>query len=310
MPGSLDHINLWLLEDGEGWTIVDTCLALPASRELWEQLFAGFMGARAVTQVICTHLHPDHVGLAGWLCERFGSELLMTREEFLMCKALLAGVGKAVPESTLGFYRAAGYGERELQDLERRFNGFGAAIHPLPDRYRRLVAGEELCIGDNRWQIVVGNGHSPEHACLYCPALKLLISGDQVLPNISSNVSVLPIEPHANPLRDWLDSCHRFRQMLPPDLLVLPAHGFPFRGLERRLTQLIDSHECDLRSLWNFLDTPRRVVDCFPALFKREVHSAQKGMATGEALAHLNYLADMKQVSRTTDDEGVHWYSR
>ncbi|HEY0939774.1 MAG TPA: MBL fold metallo-hydrolase [Steroidobacter sp.] len=310
MPGSLDHINLWLLEDGEGWTIVDTCLDVPASRQLWERLLAGFMGGQPLKRVICTHMHPDHVGLAGWLCERFGSQLLMTRQEFLMCKVMLGGLGNAVPKSTIDFYRAAGYGPRELEDLERRFGSFSSAIHSLPDRYWRLAEGDELCIGAHRWQVVIGNGHSPEHACLYCPELKLLISGDQVLPNITSNVSVLPLEPQANPLRDWLDSCRRLRQTLPADLLVLPAHEFPFHGLELRLTQLIDSQERDLRLLWEFLDTPKRAVDCFPVLFKREVRGAHKGMATGEALAHMNYLVEMKQISRVTDDEGVHWYRR
>lgn len=310
MPSSLNHINLWLLEDGEGWTVVDTCLDLPASRELWNKLLADFMGGRPVKQVICTHLHPDHVGLAGWLCKRFDSELLMTREEFLLCRTLVGGVDSATTQSMLGFYRAAGYSPHDIEDHQRHMAGFGGIVHPLPEHYRRVVDGDVLRIGANEWQVVVGSGHSPEHACLHCPSLQLLISGDQILPRISSNVSVLAFEPDANPLRDWLDSCRRLRRVLPADLLVLPAHELPFQGLDVRLTQLIHEHERDLQALWDFLDRPKRVVDCFAVLFKRVIERSHLPLATGEAVAHLNYLIELKKVSRTTDDEGVHWYSR
>ena len=308
MPMSLDHINLWLLEDDQGWTVVDTCLNTPGARRTWETLFSGFMQGKPIVRVICTHLHPDHVGLAGWLTERFGCELWMSREEFLMCRAMAADTGRKAPEVALRFYRAAGYGEEQLEVYRRKFGNFGRAIAPLPDSFRRLVDGETIRINDRYWQVVVGSGHSPEHVSLYCPALKLLISGDQVLPKITSNVSVFPTEPHGDPLREWLRSSSRIRDRLPDDVLVLPAHEAPFYGLHVRLTQLIESHERDLDKLFDFLTEPRRAVDCFPALFKREIGPESQGLATGETLAHLNCLLGRRRAEKHRDGDGVDWY--
>jgi glyoxylase-like metal-dependent hydrolase (beta-lactamase superfamily II) len=174
MPMSLDHINIWLLEDGDGWTVVDTCLAIPSARETWEELLGGFMQGKPVTRVISTHMHPDHVGLAGWLTERFGCELWMSREEFLMCRAMTADTGRDAPDVALRFYTAAGYDEEQLERYRSKFGNFGRAISPLPDSFRRLVDSDTITIGGRYWQAIVGRGHSPEHASLYCPALKLL----------------------------------------------------------------------------------------------------------------------------------------
>lgn len=308
MPMSLDHINLWLLEDGDGWTLVDTCLDLPDSRAVWEGLHSGFMGGKPVKRVICTHMHPDHVGLAGWLVERFGCELWMTREEFLMCRSMVADTGREAPEVAIRFYRAAGYNEEQLQAYRDMFGNFGKAISPLPDSYRRIVDRETLTIGGRYWQVIVGSGHSPEHAALYCPALKLLISGDQVLPRITPNVSVFPNEPHGDPLSEWLASSNRIRAILPDDLLVLPAHEAPFYGLHTRLTQIIESHKRDLNALYEHLAEPRRAVDCFPALFNRKLEGHNFGLATGETMANLNCLLRRRQATCEQDAEGVNWY--
>ncbi len=310
MPMSLDHINIWLLEDGDSWTVVDTCLDLEKSREVWEGLFGGFLQGKPINRVICTHMHPDHVGLAGWLVERFNAELWMSREEFLMCRAMASDTGREAPDVAIKFYRAAGYDDEQLENYRKVFGNFGRAIHPIPDSFRRVVDGETILINDRYWQVVVGSGHSPEHVCLYCPALKLLISGDQVLPRITSNISVFPTEPHGDPLEEWLRSCARLRERLPDDLLVLPAHETPFYGLHVRLTQLIEAHERDLDSLYNFLETPRRAVDCFPALFTRDIDSGSQGLATGESLAHLNCLLGRRQARRNRDDHGVDWYQQ
>ncbi|MGI9285039.1 MAG: MBL fold metallo-hydrolase [Pseudomonadales bacterium] len=310
MPMSLDHINIWLLEDEDGWTVVDTCLNLTSAREIWDQLFTGFMRGKAVKRVVCTHMHPDHVGLAGWLTERFGCELWMAREEFLMCRAMAADTGREAPEVALRFYRAAGYSDEQLERYKGKFGNFGRSISTLPESFRRLVDLETITIGGRYWQVVVGSGHSPEHAALYCPALKLLISGDQVLPRITPNVSVFPTEPNGDPLREWLNSSARIREIIPDDVLVLPAHEAPFYGLHVRLNQLIEAHNRDLRSLFEYLDQPRRAVDCFPPLFSREIDQGLLGLATGETLAHLNCLLGRRRITCSRDKQGVDWYQQ
>ena len=308
LPMVLERINLWLLEDGDGWTVVDTGLALPASEEIWEGVIAKYFRDRRVKRVIVTHMHPDHVGLAGWLTRKFDCELWISREEYLMCRNLVADTGREVPKAALDFYRSAGMKSEELERYKRHFGDFGRMVSTLPDSFRRLQDRETLLIDDRYWQVITGNGHSPEHVCLYCPALKLLISGDQVIPRITSNVSVWPTEPHGDPLSDWLDSCKKLVSLLPSDLLVLPAHQEPFYGLHTRLNQLIQGHVQALDRLYNYLSEPRTAIDCFSSLFKRSVGNDVKVIAIGESVAHLNYLLHRQMIVRELRDDGVSYY--
>jgi glyoxylase-like metal-dependent hydrolase (beta-lactamase superfamily II) len=268
------------------------------------------MGGKPITRVICTHMHPDHVGLAGWLTERFGCELWMTREEFLMCRAMVGDTGREAPDVAIRYYKAAGYNEEQLDRYRGKFGNFGRAVSALPDSFRRLIDRETITIGDRYWQVIVGSGHSPEHVALYCPALKLKISGDQEQPRITPNVSVFPTEPEGDPLKEWLRSSARIREILPDDLLVLPAHEAPFHGLHVRMSQMIETHKRDLKSLFDHLSEPRRAVDCFPALFRRDIDAGSLGLATGETLAHLNCLLGRHRITRATDAEGVNWYEQ
>ena len=308
LPMQLNHINLWLLEDGDGWTVVDTGIKNEETTLAWEQLFAGPMQGRRVTRVIVTHMHPDHIGLAGWLVRRFGVELWITRTEFLMCRNLVSDTGHEAPNEALRFYRAAGFPEDILESYRTRFGGFGHGVYKLPSSYHRIVEGEAIAIGANKWQVVGGNGHSPEHACLWCPELNVFISGDQILPKISSNVSVHPTEPEANSLQDWLDSCAKLKTIVPDDALVLPAHNEPFRKAPLRLQALIDDHEDGLEKLYALCAEPKRAVDVFPALFRSRITQGVFGMATGESLAHLNCLRARGRMRRTADKDGIDWY--
>lgn len=308
LPFVLSHINLWLLEDGDEWTIVDTGVHSDESTAVWEQALTGIMAARPVSHVIVTHLHPDHAGNAGWLCNRCKADLLMTRSEYLLCRVLTGDTGRPAPDAGVKFYHAAGFPADATDKYQKMFGMFGRMMSSLPDAYTRLEDGDVLTIGRRQWEIIVGNGHSPEHACLYCPELNLLISGDQVLPGISSNVSVFPTEPLADPLHDWLSSIDKLANRLPDDVLVLPAHGRPFRGIKARLTALRTEHESGLARTEALCRTPQRAVDVFPALFRRHIGRRELIMATGEAIAHLNWLLARDRVSRTTDADGVHWY--
>ena len=313
LPFVLDHINIWGIEDGDGWTVVDTGIRTDETVAAWRNLFASATDQRALTRVLVTHMHPDHVGMAGWLTRKFQCRLWMTRLEYLNCRVLVADTGREAPDDGIRFYRRAGWGDAALETYRMRFGNFGKFIHALPDSYRRVADGEEFAIGAHAWRVVVGTGHSPEHACYYCPDLKLLISGDQVLPRISSNVSVHPTEPDADPMRDWLESLAKIRRAVPDDVLVLPSHNECFRGLHARLDYLVESQLQTLEQLRAVLAQPRRAIDVFAALFGRDIGEADTsllGLATGEAIACLNYLMHRGEIRREFDHAGVAWYRR
>ena len=184
---------------------------------------------------------------------------------------MAADSGRQAPREAIEFYRAAGWDDAAIERYQERFGAFGEMIYPLPVSYHRIADGDTLRLGAHEWTVVVGSGHSPEHACLYCPQLKLLIAGDQVLPKISSNVSVYPVEPDADPLGDWLRSLAVIKQRIPDEVLVLPAHNSPFHGLHARIEELGESHVQGLARLQEMLRTPRRTVDVFAALFSRPI---------------------------------------
>lgn len=309
LPLALNHINAWAIRDGDGWAVVDTGLALPDTIEAWEAALAGPLQGRPVTRLICTHMHPDHIGLAGWLCERFGAPLLMSRLEYVTGRMLLADVGPA-PEAGAAFYRAAGWSDDQLDGYRKRYGLFGKAVRPMPPVFTRLSDGDRIDIGDDAWRVIVGSGHSPEHVCLLRESDDLFIAGDQLLPRISSNISVWPTEPMADPLRDWLESLEALKGRIPPGALVLPSHGEPFRGAHARLDALLRGHDVALRRLERTLAEPRRAVDVFPSLFGRSVDEGVLGMATGEAIAHLNHLEARERVARRRDADGVDWWRR
>ena len=224
MPGSLGHINSWLLDDedtsGPGYAVVDTGMLLKECSDAWKALFVGDLADQRVTRVFGTHLHPDHIGLAGWLCKRFETDLWMTRGEWLTARMLVTDVRDDVPPAFIAMQRAAGWGEDVLAEMTSRGWGrFGKMVFEMPLSFRRIQAGDVLEMGQHRWDVVVGSGHSPEHACLLNAQSGVLVSGDQVLPRISSNVSVHLSEPDADPLGEWLDSIDRLLG-LPDDLLI------------------------------------------------------------------------------------------
>lgn len=309
LPMELDHINLYLLEDSDGWWIVDTGIAIDPTQELWEGVFKEVLQGKPVKAVLATHYHPDHVGMAGWLCERWRCPFYITNGEYYTGLSFSRTLKEHFSWTSQQHMERSGYLPEQIEHEREHFGGFGPYITPMPTAYRRLVDGAMLKINGNAWQVVVGSGHSPEHACLYSASLNILISGDQVIPRITSNVSVNASEPEGNPLKDWLNSHEHFLEKLPADALVLPAHNTPFYGLHERLRHLIEHHEDHLIALEQAcVTTPCNALELLPVMFKRKLKEHHIGLALGECIAHLNYLVHRGQLERFVDDAGQYRY--
>ena len=314
LPFALDHINLWLLADeraGEtGWSAVDCGVANDATRALWEQIFATVLDSKRLLRVFATHCHPDHIGLADWLCTRFDAPLSMTTGEYAFARVMAAGLPGADGSSAVGHFRRHGLADPALlAQLAQRRNYYPSLVPAVPAAYTRLREGELLAIGARRWQVITGYGHSPEHAALYCEDGHLLIAGDMVLPRISTNVSVFAIEPEGNPLQLYLDSLARY-EALPADTLVLPSHGKPFRGLHARVAQLRAHHAERLAEVLAACVQPQSAMDIVPLMFRRPLDAHQLTFALGEALAHLHLLWQNGQLRRRSDLDGTFRFTR
>jgi glyoxylase-like metal-dependent hydrolase (beta-lactamase superfamily II) len=317
LPFALNHINLWLLRDRlpdpaqpdvlrEGWTAVDCGIDNPATRQAWQDVEAQVLQGLPILRVLATHMHPDHMGLAHWLCERWQAPLWMSTSEYQSALLACSGLSNFGGAPTVAFFKAHGWSQPdELAQVQARVGYYPSMVPQIPSAYVRLMAGMQVRIGERLWQCISGYGHSPEHMALLDDQQQLLISGDMLLPSISTNVSVYAMEPDGNPLQWFLDSLDKMAQ-LPDATLVLPSHGRPFRGATTRIAQL-KSHHAD--RLAELLQACRAQACCahelLPVLFKRPLDVHQTTFALGEAVAHLNLLWLSGQMRRERGSDGV-----
>jgi glyoxylase-like metal-dependent hydrolase (beta-lactamase superfamily II) len=308
LPFKLDHINLWLIEEEEGgnagWTVVDTGIGNAETRALWEKI----LGERHVKRVVLTHYHPDHAGNAAWLCERYGAELWTTQGEYLTAHAVRTASAGYTPDAVLAVFRKNGLDEERAARMRGPRNRYADLVPDFPHSYRRIIEGEEITLGKHRWRAIVGHGHAPEHLSLYSKELNTVIAGDMLLSTISTNVSVWSIDPEGDPLRLFLDSVARYRE-LPEDVLVLPSHGKPFRGAHRRVEELEKHHESRLEELVQSLEKPQSAADLLGLLFRRPLDAHQTFFAMGEAIAHLHYLYYAGRAKRAQGKDGIMRYA-
>ncbi len=307
LPFALDHINLWLLEEMDGWTLVDCGIADAATRALWETHFTATLGGRPILKIVATHCHPDHLGNAAWLSERFGCMVTMTHGEFMSAHAIIDERAAHSPRDTCELFGRHGMAPEDVADLTARGNHYRRLVPVAPASYRRMQGGDQLEAGRARWQIIPGYGHSSEHAALHDPERRVLISGDMLLPKISTNVAVWPSDPDGDPLGRFLASLDAF-DALPPETLVLPSHGLPFRGIVPRTRQLHAHHAARLAELEQAItaqSAPVTAAGMIPVLFRRTLDVHQRFFAMGETIAHLNYLWHRARLTRIQSEDGA-----
>ena len=309
LPFALDHINLWLLEDGSsarpGWTIVDCGISNDATKANWERVFDGELQGRPVTRVLVTHMHPDHIGLSYWLTERWRAPLWISMADYALARVLSLGVSGSGGEQAAAHFERHGLTDTaSVAKIRARATYYPGLVPRVPDSFARIMGGDTISIGAHDWIAIAGYGHAPEHMSLYCASLGVMIAGDMMLPRISTNVSVFDLEPEGNPLPRFLDSIERFRQ-LPADTLVLPSHGKPFRGLHTRIDQLKAHHDERLAEVMDACrEGPQSAAQIVPVMFKRALDLHQMTFAMGESLAHLHMLWRSGDLRREVGADG------
>lgn len=299
LPFALDHVNLWMIAEDDGWCQVHTGLTWEPIKNLWRHLFE----SHKLTRQIVTHYHPDHVGLAGWLQQEQGVELWMTQGEYLTAQAVADGSGSYSVDAMVELFRHHGLDRKRLDALKKRGNVYRVGVPLLPLFFHRLLDNQIIRIGDDDWRVIVGCGHAVEHASLYCEAKKVLISGDMLLPSISTNIPVMAPNQRDNPLKLYLDSLQRYRE-LPEDMLVLPCHGRPFVGAHQRVDFLEEHHRHRCNVILEAISKPKTACELLPILFDwGELDTHQLMFAMGESIAHLNYLEEQGRSQRIDDPE-------
>jgi glyoxylase-like metal-dependent hydrolase (beta-lactamase superfamily II) len=306
LPFQLDHINLWAIEDEGGSTLVDTGIGNAETRALWDKLLPQF---EPVKRVIVTHYHPDHAGNAAWLCKRHGVQLWMTQGEYLTAHAVRNSAAGYTTDAVLSVFRHNGLADTHYAAMKARGNRYGELVPEFPFSYRRIIERDRVKIGGHDWIAFVGHGHAPEHLSLHCPDLNVVIAGDMLLSTISTNVSVWSIDPDGDPLRLFLESLERYRD-LPSDVLVLPSHGKPFRGAHQRVQALERHHAERLDDLVATLrQGARSAGELLGVLFRRPLDAHQTFFAMGEAIAHLHYLYYAGRITRSAGSDGIMRYA-
>lgn len=306
LPFRLDHINVYLIEDGDGWAVLDTGIGNDATRALWETLAQGPLAGRRLTRLIVTHHHPDHIGLAGWLCERFDVPLLTSETAYLFCQNVSLSPGALDAKPYRDFYLRHGVDEAITNRVATQGHSYLKMVSGLPPTFERLVGGDTLRIGGRSFDVLTGNGHAPEQLMLYCAADNVFLAADQVLAKITPNISVWAVNPKGDPLGHYMRSLDELKQRLPADALVLPGHQLPFYGLHTRADELIAHHEKRCAQIAEACRAaPRSAAELVPVLFPRQLDPHQMSFAFSETLAHVNFMLRRGELTAAEETDGI-----
>ena len=309
MPIALDHINIYLLDDGDSWVLIDTGLADTKSIEIWTNILKKYLSKRPIQKIIGTHFHPDHVGLAGWLIERTDAEFWMTQIEWLSARQAYLTVDSGASQAMSAFYKKANLKPDLIKIYEDIGNDYRSMVTPIPLEYERIEHSTSFKIGDRVWKPVFGSGHSPDHVSFFCEKDRIMLGGDMLLPRITPIIAVWWQEPNADPLKGYIEFLETLGS-IGSDALILPAHNRPYKELQRRVADLIFHHNERLEITYEACKNENSAEAIMQELFIRKLDPFQTRFAIGETIAHINNLLKKGTLKRRLDDDGVYFYSQ
>ena len=310
LPIALNHINLWLIEGNNGFTIIDSGMSTDEAKGIWRNIFNEFVSPKKVEKILITHMHLDHSGLAGWLSSELNIDPHFTQKEHNETQKIIGGMSDEQIDLALDYYRKCGYDKKSEDQFRERIGLRKSLSSHKVEEIIVIKDGDVLNLSDGEWKVIIVEGHSPEHACLYNKENNVFICGDALLPRITPNVSVNPISPDANPLQSWIESLEKIKSVIPNDALVLPSHGYPYVGAHYRIDAIIENHFKKLESVLEAITEPKNVTDLFSLLFKSEINEHTRVLAVGETMSHLNFLIGKGEIKKTIDQNGLYSFSK
>lgn len=308
LPFRLNHVNIWLLEEPDGWTAIDTGASTEDAMEIWEALATGPMRGKPIRRLLATHGHTDHIGLASWLVDRYECPFVATQVEWMSPQLRRQESFEEIRPEISRFLSSHGCDDEQVRLYKEERSRIRALQLPMPQAYERIRDGDQITFGGRSWRVITAGGHAAEHASFYCAADNILIVGDQILSKITPMIGVFANEPNGNPLSEYLTSFQPF-EALPADVLVLPSHGLPYRGLHRRIVELVDHHHMRLADLERLMDRPKNATELTAGLFARAVAEGQGRLALAETLAHIHFLLGVGRIERVRAGNGE-WHFR
>ena len=309
MPIALDHINIYLLDDGDSWVLIDTGLGDTRSIEIWTNILRKYLSKRPIQKIIVTHFHPDHVGLAGWLIERTDAEFWMTQIEWLSARQAYLTIDSAASDTMCAFYKKANLKLDLIEIYDDIGNDYRSMVTPIPPEYDRIEHSTSFKIGDRIWKPVFGSGHSPDHVSFYCEKDRIMLGGDMLLPRITPIIAVWWQEPNADPLKGYIEFLKNLGSV-GSDALILPAHNRPYKELQTRVADLISHHNERLEITYEACKNENSAEAIMQELFTRKLDPFQTRFAIGETIAHINNLIKKGTLKRRLDDDGVYFYNQ
>lgn len=306
LPFRLNHINSYAIKGREGWWLVDTGLNTELNRQVWQQFMTQEgISHRDIRAIYITHAHPDHFGAAGWLQGLTSAPVFISDVDEAAIQRIWQGKDQKMVDAVSEMFNSNGMPTLLTKDATKEMNALAASTQPLP-RFSTVKYSSTVRLGDFEYRTLLTPGHSDGHICYFNEEFGVLLSGDHLLPKITSNISLWP-NAQPDPLDNYLQSLQDNLRL--SVALALPAHGHPFNNVKERIHELLTHHQERLNLMKGLVTGDDTVYSICKQAFGEGLNAHEVRFAMAETAAHLMYLVHRGELV-VEERGGVYRYSK
>jgi glyoxylase-like metal-dependent hydrolase (beta-lactamase superfamily II) len=304
LPLRLNHVNSYLIEDEEGWSVIDPGLATDNTLTVWTEALQRYdLTFGDIRRIIVTHYHPDHYGLAGMFQQWTDAAVYSSKETFDWADRTYHS--ESIRKSAQ-FSRKCGVPASLVAQMSEHNEELFTWVKPIEGAKVLLEPEEDILLGGTQFQVKFGNGHAEGSVGFLHQASGLFIGGDLLLEKITPNITY-DYSTGADPLQDYFDTLKKLQTL--HIQTVLPGHGEAFQLSESFIDRVIEHHLerlQEIRSIWKHSNagelTPYEIST---RLFPKVADPASVSFALGETVAHLRYLQKRNELVLIERDKSL-----